>query len=416
MFKLDLTWNRPAKVSSHKSDHILRVRLTPELATTPQPSLPLVMAIALDTSGSMHGEKLMAAKQACQSVLAQLRDRDNLSLAAFSTQVNPLLQDLVGGGEAKTKAETALNSLKAGGVTRTDLALNWLSKTLSTSHKGAKVGILITDGQATNPGGMVLEDLHPLLDLGEQLSGEGIVLSTVGLGNAANFNTAFLTNLSDRGHGAFLYADTPNSLEALLKERLSAYQAIGIDEAKLIFHLKPGVKARGFCCLRPDYLPLEETSPQELTLNFLRVNTPTDILIHLEAPEASFGESLGLKEIIDLQLVAGGLSNPLQAIASLNYSNSYQETQKADLEVEQDRQMWEMNIYSKEVIDLEGSNPRRTVILLENIQVMATKVGNSDLANQAGQQIEDLEKTGKLDAHKTTKILTTTRNLSGQDE
>lgn len=416
MFNLELNWDRPAKISSETTTHLLRVRLTPESTTITPQSLPLLMGIALDTSSSMNGEKLEAAKLACQTVIALLRDSDRLSLAAFSSQINPLLRDLAGGANALTQAATAITKLQAHGVTRTDLALRWLAQSLPPEAGVSRVGILITDGQATNPGGAPLDNLQSLVTQGEQLSSSGIVLCTVGLGDAENFNTGFLTDLSDKGRGAFLYADNPSSLQMLLQERLSAYQAIATNEAKLIFKLKPGVKTKGFCCIRPDYIPLEESAINELTLTSLRTNTPTDILISLETPPGNFGEPQGVQEIIEIELMTPSLAEPVKAKACLNYTNSYSEAAKADIQIEKDRLIWEINIYSKEVIDLGDSNPKRTGVLLENIQVVACRAGKSDLAEQAAEQLDKLQKTGQLDAHKTTRMLTTTRNLNLDDE
>ncbi|TAD93595.1 MAG: VWA domain-containing protein [Oscillatoriales cyanobacterium] len=81
-------------------------------------SLPLRIAIALDTSQSMGGENLQRAQEACRAVVAQLRDRDRLSLAGFSTSVTPLLQSLPGGAAALQPANTAISQLTAGGTKR----------------------------------------------------------------------------------------------------------------------------------------------------------------------------------------------------------------------------------------------------------------------------------------------------------
>ncbi|MFN6529564.1 hypothetical protein [Nostoc sp. ChiSLP03a] len=51
MFNLQLDWDRPAKVSSQLSEHILRVRILPLLGDVQgQATLPLQLAVALGTS------------------------------------------------------------------------------------------------------------------------------------------------------------------------------------------------------------------------------------------------------------------------------------------------------------------------------------------------------------------------------
>jgi Ca-activated chloride channel family protein len=107
------------------------------------------MAIALDTSSSMQGEKLTAAKETCSAVVAQLRNTDRLELASFSTQVQPLLKSLAGGSGALDAANEAIAKLQASGVTRTDMALEWIQKALPEEKGFVRIGILITDGHAT---------------------------------------------------------------------------------------------------------------------------------------------------------------------------------------------------------------------------------------------------------------------------
>jgi Ca-activated chloride channel homolog len=418
MFDLELTWDRPAQLSSqqpHHSDnnHVLRVRIIPQTDGN-LPSLPLRMTIALDTSGSMAGEKLQRAKEACLAVVTQLRDIDQLSLAGYSTKVTPLLQSLTGGDAAVT-LENAIAELQAGGVTRMDLALDWIEKNLPPEESTPLVGILITDGHATNNRGVPLDDVTPLIDKAQKMRSCGITLCAVGLGDAANFNTSFLSDLTDKGGGVFIYADTPDKLSSQLQNRLKADQEIAIVDAKLRLTLATGVKPTGYCRLRPEYLPQEKTGENELSLGTLRRDCPTDILIALDIPPIGFGEPLRSRDMISVELTACGLQTPIAKTAAITYTSSYREAQKVNTEVNRDRRYWDINLYSKEVIDIEDSNPKRTAELLTNIQVAATQAGETDMANQAAQQLDDLKKTGKVNPDNATGMLTHSRNLGNKN-
>lgn len=405
MFNLDLTWDRPAKISSQVTNHVLRVRIIPQ-GSQQGLGMPLHLALCLDTSSSMQGEKLEQAKLACQSVVAQLRNQDSLSLSSFASRVSPLLQKA-----RSSSANTNLDRLTADGVTRTDLALDWIQTTLPAEPGIARVGILITDGHATNNQGKILEDITPLINQATQLAAAGIVLCAVGLGNAANFNTGFLVELSDRGRGAFLYADTPAALEPLLQARLSACQAIAADAVKLKLEPATGVQIKGFCRFRPEYLPLEETAPNELTLGLLQADTPTDILIEVEIPALGFGDSAHSREVLNVQLMAPGTA-PIIGQASIQYTNSFRESQQVDETVNSDRLFWEINLYTTELT--RTNDPKRTGELLTNIQVAAMKSGEATIANQAAQQLETLQQSGRVNTDKTTKLLRDSRNLGGQ--
>ncbi len=414
MFNLELAWDRPAKISSQQTTHVLRVRIRPQAGRTGLPSLPLRLAIALDNSQSMEGEKLQRAKEACRVVVGQLRDTDRLSIAAFSSRVTPLLESLAGGSAGVAAANAAISGLQTDSVTRTDLALDWLQNAFPRENGVARVGILITDGHATNSRGTVLDDFTALIDQSAQLSQSGFVLCTVGLGKAANFNTAFLTDLSDKGKGAFIYADALSNLEPLLQERLAACQAIATESAKLRLIPATDVIPTGFCRFRPEYLPLEETVKNELSLGAIRTDSPTDVLIELAIPPSGFGEPAGSRNVISLELTASGLTSPITATGALNYTISRPEIQKTNREVDQDRNCWGINLNNKEMIDLGDTDSKRTGELLVDTQVRATKIGQLDIANDAAQQLDDLKKSGKLNPDRATGMLRDSRNLGSK--
>ncbi|MGC9504363.1 vWA domain-containing protein [Baaleninema sp.] len=402
MFTLQLDWDLPAKISSQDTYHVLRVRMVP---TANAPQLPLHVAIALDTSSSMHGEKLDRAKDACRSVVRQLRDNDRLSLASFATAVSPLLES-----HSKHNAETAIAQLYANGVTRTDLALDWLQRTLPAQSGIARIAILVTDGHPTTNQGKILANTESLIQTAREFAEAGITLFTVGLGNAAQFNTDFLVSLSDRGRGAFLYADTPDSLEPQLKEQLANCQAIAFDEVRLKLTPLNQASVESFCRYRPEYLPLEETAPNELILTAVSATEPTDVLIEVNVPPQDFHDATAKQAVLEVQLQAQG-TNSVSEKASIEYTHSYKTAQSVNRDVELDRLGWEINLNSTELP--RSQDPNRTGELLSNIQIAAYKSGRTDLMQQAAQQLQELEKSGKLDAGKVTGLLRDTRKTGG---
>ncbi|XDE63392.1 VWA domain-containing protein [Arthrospira platensis BEA 1257B] len=404
MFNLELAWNKPGKNSDLKesSDHVLRIRISSE---SKGKGLPLHMAIALDTSGSMNGDKLEAAKKACRSVVAQLRDGDRLELASFSTEVQPLLKSHTGGKGSVETANLAINNLQASGVTRTDKALNWIQNALPEEPGIVRVGILITDGHATTPEGKIIDNVTPLLNQAETISSAGIVLHTVGLGDAADFNTEFLYALSNKGQGTFMYADTPQELEPELRERLTVSQAIAIDDAQLeLIPQLNDVKVKAFCRFSPDYLPLEETAKGILTIGAIRTDTPTDVLVKVEIPRLSPGKPSGEQEVLQVQLTASALDNPMKETATILYTPEYDKSQQVNSDVEASRALWEIR---ENLVTLQReTNPNRTRQLLKTIELEAVDHGLDDLKGQIERLKDDLEKMGKLSPRHATKALT----------
>ena len=430
MFEMDLAWDRAARSGPQPTTHILRVRLRPMAQNTAPHSLPLRLAIALDTSGSMAGAKLESAKAACRAALALLRPEDRFSLTAFGDTLQPLLNS-VQGGEAEA-GEEAFGTLRPLGVTRTDLALDWLAQALPPEPYTMRVALLITDGHPTDPKGHSTPNAVPLLALATQLGDRGITLHTVGLGNAADFHAGFLAELSDRGRGAFLYAATPQALEPKLRAHLGCAQSMAVADSELqITALVSGLRIEAACRLRPEFLPLPlpaqaepmETAPSaqteqqkpalpaqiELALPALAGDAPTDLLLSLVVPPPAFGEALGLREILEVRLRLGDAS--VCSVASLTSTPSYREAQQLSEEVDQDRLTWELNIYSTALT--RSADSHRTSALLSDIVYTARRTGRTALAEQAAAELDSLQRTGTLSPHASAEILTSTRELGG---
>ena len=412
MLDVNLAWNKPGKNSDLKesSDHVLRIRISPK---SQRKGLPLRIAIALDTSYSMNGEKLDAAKKACRSVVSQLRESDCLELASFSTEVQPLLKSHSGGKGAVETANLAINKLRASGVTRTDKALNWIQNALPEENGIVRVGILITDGHATTPEGKIMDNVASLLNQASKISNSGIILHTVGLGDAAGFNTEFLYALSTNGQGNFMYSETPQELEPELRERLTVSQAFAIDDAKLEFIPQlHDVHVKAFCRFSPDYLPLEETAKGILTIGAIRTDTPTDVLVKLEIPRLSPGKPSGEQEVLQVQLTASELENPVKEAAVILYTPEYDKSQQVNSDVEASRALWE--IRQNLVILQRETNPNRTRQLLKTIELEAVDNGLDDLRGQIERLKDDLEKMGKLSPRHATKALTIANQSQGK--
>jgi Ca-activated chloride channel family protein len=111
--------------------------------------LPKEVVFALDTSGSMAGEKMEQARKALTFCLGQLNPNDRFNLVTFSTEVRALSEKtlLDAGKENIKKALAAVEMLEATGGTAIDEALRTaLAMDFRPDQSVAKLVIFLTDG------------------------------------------------------------------------------------------------------------------------------------------------------------------------------------------------------------------------------------------------------------------------------
>jgi Ca-activated chloride channel homolog len=408
LFDLELTWDRSAHTGQYAGEHVLRIRVRPRPGAAGSKTLPVRMAIAVDTSGSMEGGKLKSAMQACASVVGQLRPEDNVWIASFSTKLVPLLDGVAGNSTVNSLAQAELAKLRAEGVTRTDYALDWMARALQQEAGTVRVGVLITDGHPTDPKGNALPDVKALLQRAGELGGNGIRLLAIGLGSADDFNAPFLDDVSKSGKGAYLYADEPSSLDRQLAGQFHACQTMAIEDAILsIRPLIDDVRFTGFCRIRPDFVPMDLAG--SLKVGSLRADVPTDFLLSVTIPPRwRMEQPLGPLTVLEVSLGAKDTATAKQE-AAIEYTPSFSRAQQRDTSVDHDRLNWEINIHADALSRTD--DPAPTVLLLASLGAAAQKAGQDDLAQQAFRQIDELKKSGNMSAHKRSIMLTSARGI-----
>ena len=116
---------------------------------------PLRVAIVLDTSLSMKGEKLDAAREAALAFLETLRPEDQGMVVTFSDSVQ-VLQELTGN---RATLGAAIEQVRASGGTALYDAV-WKAADLLEPHDGRRVLVLLSDGRDEASSGLEPGSLH----------------------------------------------------------------------------------------------------------------------------------------------------------------------------------------------------------------------------------------------------------------
>lgn len=190
---------------------------------------PFNLALVLDVSGSMAGDKLAYTKQAAAYLLDQLRENDRAALVVYDSHVRVLGEMQPITAQNRTTLQEQIEALRAGSMT--NLSGGWLEGCrqvgLVLASGAVNRALLLSDGLA-NVG---ITDREELGEHALQLSQRGVTTSTFGAGN--DYDEHLLEVMANQGDGNYYYIDRPESIPAIFQRELEEIAAITVQEVTL---------------------------------------------------------------------------------------------------------------------------------------------------------------------------------------
>jgi Ca-activated chloride channel family protein len=184
---------------------------------------PMNLAIVLDRSGSMEGAKLEKARQAAAMAVDKLGDDDFFSLVTYDTETDLLIPpERVGGRDHREDIKARIHRIQAGGSTALHAGVVLGAKQVRRFFEKERVNrvILLSDGLA-NVGPSSSSDLARL---GRELRGDGISVSTVGLGD--DYNEDLMTALAEASNANYYYVKDAEKLPSIFAQELGAARSL----------------------------------------------------------------------------------------------------------------------------------------------------------------------------------------------
>jgi Ca-activated chloride channel family protein len=198
---------------------------------------PLSLALILDRSGSMQGEKLRNVQRAAGHVLDLLDERDRLAVVAYDDQVNLLAASAPVTAALRGDLKRRIDGLRPGGWT--DLSGGWLTGCREVADhlaaQGVNRALLLTDGLA-NRG---ITDIEELTHHARELRKRGVSTSTFGVG--LDFNEQLLEALAEQGGGHFYYIERPEQIPDVFRRELGELLTVVAREVFLSIGIPRGV-------------------------------------------------------------------------------------------------------------------------------------------------------------------------------
>lgn len=165
-------------------------------------SLPLQLVLAIDTSGSMEGERIAAARVAAAVLVRRLSPQDVAAVVSF----NSVTRVEAPFGASRTSLEASIAALQAGGDTALYDAVRASSELAAKAGNLRRAIVLLSDGQ--DFGGVSLTARDASIASAVQA---GVVVYAIGLGSQG-LDRAYLEQLAATTGGAYFAAPTAADL------------------------------------------------------------------------------------------------------------------------------------------------------------------------------------------------------------
>ena len=196
-------------------EKILPVRFDSEKELS-QPQVAL--ALVIDRSGSMTGEKIEMAKESARATAEVLDGTDLISVIAFDSQPTTIVR--LQKASNRLRIATDIARLAPGGGTDIRPALQEAYSILSPATAKVKHVILLTDGEAPPEG---------IPELVDEMRANRITVSAVGVGGGAD--RSLLAQVAEHGEGKLYMTENAAELPRIFTRETQEVQKSSLVEA-----------------------------------------------------------------------------------------------------------------------------------------------------------------------------------------
>ncbi len=174
-------------------------------------ALPKNIAIVADVSRSMSGARIIRLRNALNTMIDMLAEKDKFSIIAFSSGVITFKPDMIQATqENKTAAQAFINGLSDAGLTNYEDALRTAFK-CTWEERSANVIVFFADGEPTWP---VETSALRILNLVKELNTFNVSIFTFGVGD--EINSGLLEKLASSNSGAYYPINSDATIEPIL--------------------------------------------------------------------------------------------------------------------------------------------------------------------------------------------------------
>ncbi len=370
---------------------------------------PLNIALVLDKSGSMEGDKIKNLRKAAKHVIDMLADDDYVSIIAFSDRVYPIVTSTLAADKVALKKE--IDGIRDGGGTAMSGGLRRgmgeLEKRLSENRLNRM--LLLTDGETFG-------DEGDCRKLGTEMGSKGIVIQAMGLGE--DWNEDLLDEVAENSGGSGDFIEKPEEITAFFESTVQRMQATAIQNAELVLRLVNGVTPRQVWQVTPiienlGYKPLADESIQ-VHLGEVDKDEGISLLAELlisPRPEGKFriAQAEVNYDVPGLSLVGEKVKMDIMIdfTSDTNLTRQYDPLTMNLVEKVTAFKLQTRALNAAKMGDVDGASQQLRAAATRLLQV-----GEKQLAEAALEEAKNLEEQGQMSSAGAKKLRYATRKLS----
>ncbi len=235
--KLEVAMAEPLILAGKKNTTFIKIGLTGfDFTKDGEDRAPVNVAIVLDKSGSMDGEKIIKAREAAKMAIRRLDENDIVSVILYDSTVRVIVPATKVSDKEAICAQ--IDRIAAKGSTALFAGVSKGAAEIRKFINKERVNrvLLLSDGQANigpkSPGA--------LGELGGSLIKEGISVSTIGLGSGYNEDLMF--KLADRSDGNHAFAENGVDLVRIFDAEFGEILSVVAQEVLVKIECADGVR------------------------------------------------------------------------------------------------------------------------------------------------------------------------------
>jgi Ca-activated chloride channel family protein len=345
---------------------------------------PLNLALAIDRSGSMEGEPLQYAKDACCRIIDLLDANDVLTIVTFAETVETLVP------ARRVVNRQMLKDLvsRIGPGNTTDLHGGMVT---AANHVAAVGGgyvnrvLLLTDGDPTTG----VKDFPSIVGAAAEQKSRGITVSALGFG--PDYNEELLDGIARRNGGNYYYISRPELLPEVFRAELMTMMSLAATNARLRIRPAKWNRVRQIYGHRLEFT----ADAVETELADLEQGTALTLLAEMDFGERPAGRYRGAVVEVEYEDVATGAAGRLSADAVWTFTADPAEVAAsadagvaAELQVAMASQLLERTLMGMRTQQIDN---RTAILELERTQQILLSSGRTAEAAEVTQALEKLQ-------------------------